>query len=194
MRAPRTIWFAIGTIAASTLFACRPERCSCAFDSTLEAAIAACPPDPSFPSPDLGTTSPSPDLAKPPQLDDGGAPIDPPQDLGGADLSAAAAAADMGPPSSCLTIQRVVLADAPLRSGRSPLSLVLDTLALDETLTAIPERSPFSNATVYRVVQRGNQATCGYVEDNALVPTDKARTVKRTIDPATDSAACISGR
>lgn len=187
-----TILIAFGAIAASTLFACRPERCNCAFDNTLEAAIAACPPDPNFPSPDLGVPGPSPDLAKPPQLDDGGAPIDPPPDLGNADLSAAAV--DMGPPSSCLTIQRVVLADAPLRQGRSPLSLVLDTLALDETLTAIPERSPFSNATVYRIVQRGNQATCGYVEDNAVVPTDKARTTKRTIDPATDSASCISGR
>lgn len=183
---------ASSAIAALALSACRPARCNCAFDNTLEAAIAACPPDPSFPSPDLGTTGSTPDLGKPPQFDDGGAPIDPPADLGSADLSAAVA--DMGPPSSCVSIQRVVIADAPLRQGRSPLSLVLDTLLFDETLTAIPERSPFSNATVYRIVQRGNQATCGYVEESAIVPTDKARTTKRSVDPATDSASCISGR
>lgn len=124
------------------------------------------------------------------QVDDGGT-LSPTVDLGALDLSLPV---DLGPPSSCLSIYRVVTAKAALRQGRSPVSLVLDTLKLDETVTAIAERSAFSNAIVYRIVQRADSAACGYLEANDLVPAGKARTVKRSVDPAADSAACITGR
>lgn len=163
-------------VAAFVLGGCRPAPCDCAFDNTLEAALAACPPDPSFPA-DLGVV----DLAAPVQaVDDGGAPITP--------------APDLGPPTSCISVHRVVVAEAALRQGRSPVSLVLDTLELDEKVTAIPERSAFSNETVYRVVQRGDNAACGYVESSKIAATEKSRTIKRSVDPATDGAECIGGR
>ncbi len=177
-----------GAAACAALFiACRPTPCDCNFDNQLEAALAACPPDPSFPA-DLGTATV--DLAPVVALDDGGSPIAP-ADLGPPDLSAAA---DLGPPSSCISVYRVVVGDAPLRQGRSPVSLVLDTLKLDETVTAIAEQSPFSNATVYRIVERGNALACGYVEGHHVVATEKSRTTKRAIDPNTDGARCIGGR
>ncbi len=167
----------LAMVAAMVLGGCRPTPCDCAFDSTLEAALAACPPDPSFPA-DLGVV----DLATPVQaIDDGGAPVDP-------------GTPDLGPPTSCISVHRVVVAEAALRQGRSPVSLVLDTLKLDEKITAIAERSAFSNETVYRVVQRGDKAACGYVESAKIAVTEKSRTIKRSVDPATDGAECIGGR
>lgn len=177
--------FAVAAIALST--ACRPEKCACAFDNKLEAAIGACPSDTTFEMPDMGGAA---DLAKV-VLDDGGAPIAMDLASAPADLSGNA---DMGPPSSCIPVYSVVLADAPLRKGRSPLSLVIDTLALDETVTAIAEKNPFTGDVVYRIVERGNTPACGYAEANALVETDKSRTTKRSVDPKTDSATCIGGR